>query len=934
MADPHIFISYARAEPVWAERLEHDLLAHGYPVWRDTRGIPDGHDFTSVIEEAINASSHLLVCLTPSIAKASFVRREVNYALLLADPRFGGGAGSAPIVIPVLFPQGRPLVHIASLPFVTIASEGDYARGLDEIVQHIGRSTRSTQTGPQPKDARTEYLRALYDWCSKTLARTVAVPIEILAREAAGAVEARNAAFVPRFAISGAFATAARAQPTPALRETSLANEFEKSGSVLLVGGPAAGKTTALLALTRSLTAAALESTDAAIPCLASIPTWDGRTSVLDWLDEQTPPDVRGIPKILLLDGLDELGASRREDAKREDSPKFDPRARFLDWLDRDLPNARVVITTRKTDYEEMPRRARLQVAIELLPLGEHQIRAFVEGCQKPWLASVIAGDPELREIVRSPLLLAMLSEAIETTSDFDHGWSRRKVIDAWFTRVLQHEVSRSASDGSLAVAVATRELRLHAARLILEPLAGLVWRLELPRKPLPAVLDLAERVKLLRRSREGALEFAHLLLLDHFAMPSLAEFCVGLGENDSWRLAYAIVDSVGARAADFVVDYARKATNESVKMLATATRNLDDPAYVPALLAFDNHNTTATDMIAQASFARLGTRALEPLRARLIGADEHLRSHAAIRLAGIGQQGVDVLVANTVDVRPTVRRAALTGLVGTGAAGAACARAHIADPVADVRASALMVIAAGAPGSLGDLVLPLIDDEDANVRHFAIAAIGTACSPTIEAALTIRLDSERNEGVRADIVGALAECGATQVVLRTLQASDVSERIAGAIRGHATHLTTDALAALIREHPNRRVREELCYALFGRADAAPLFADVLRNDADTYVRVAAARALTTIGGDVAVFALGDALLASPPVQTWAATGLAEIGSDDAVRALWRGVESGRAHEGEPPQPNRLGHEIERALDAIHSDLSRKMLRQLPWIEQ
>ena len=705
---------------------------------------------------------------------------------------------------------------------------------------------------------------------------------------------------------------------------------------MLLVGGPAAGKTTALLALTRSLTAAALESSDAAIPCLASIPTWDGHASVLEWLDEQTPPDVRGIPKTLLLDGLDELGGSRREDPERDDSPKFDPRARFLDWLDRDLPNTRVVITTRKTDYEELPRRARLRVAIELLPLGEHQIRAYVEGCQKPWLASVIAGDQELREIVRSPLLLAMLSESIETPSDFDNGWSRRKLIDAWFTRVLRHEVSRgasvmAASDGSQAVAQTTRELKLHAARLILEPLERLVWGLELPRKPLQAALDVAERVMLLRRSREGALEFAHLLLLDHFAMPGLAEFCVGLAEDDSWRLASAIVDSVGARAADFVVDYARNAANESVKMLATATANIDDPAYVPALLAFDNHNTAATEVIAHASFARLGTRALEPLRARLLGADEHLRNHAAVRLAGIGQQGVDVLVAATSDLRPSVRRAALTGLVGTGAAAAACARAHITDPVADVRASALRVIAEGAPGSLGDLVLPFIDDEDVHVRRCAIAAIGTACSPAIEAALTIRLDTESNEWVRADLVGALAECGAAQVVLRTLQASDVSDKIAGAIQDHATHLTTDALGALIREHPNRRVREDLCYALFGRVDAIPLLAEVLRQDADTYVRVAAARALTTIGGDAAVFALGDALLTGHPVQTWAAIGLAEIGSDAAVRALWLGVEGGRAQEGEPPQANGLGREIERALAGIGSDLSRVMLSKLPW---
>src|SRR5690348_13686264 len=107
MAARHIFISYARAEPYWAERLEHDLLARGYCVWRDTRGIADGHDFTSAIEEALHASSHVVVCLTPSIAKSatSFVRREVQYALLLADPQISEAPSSAPVIIPVLFPR-------------------------------------------------------------------------------------------------------------------------------------------------------------------------------------------------------------------------------------------------------------------------------------------------------------------------------------------------------------------------------------------------------------------------------------------------------------------------------------------------------------------------------------------------------------------------------------------------------------------------------------------------------------------------------------------------------------------------------------------------------------------------------------------------------------------------------------------------------------
>lgn len=937
MGSAHVFISYARAEPQWAERLDQDLVARGYSVWRDVRGIPDGYDFTSVIEEAISAASHMLVCLTPSISHSptSFVRREVQWALLLADPRFG--PGPAPIVIPVVLPKGRPLVHIATLSFVVIANEGDYARGLQEIVQRLKGSLPSLPSSPPRRDPRTEYLRSLYDWCSKTLARTVAFTIELVTREAADAVEARQAAFVPRFAISAAFPSAPAPSSSGDIREVSLTSEFDKGGSVLLIGAPAAGKTTALLALTRSLAVAALESPDAAIPCLASIPTWDGRSSLLDWLETQTPAEVRGLPKILLLDGLDELGGPRREDPEDDNSPMFDPRVRFLDWLERELPGARVVISTRKADYEEMSRRARLGSAIELLPLDESQIRAYVEGCEKPWLADLIAGDPSLREIVRSPLLLAMLTAAIEAPSDLEHGWSRNKVIDAWFTRVLRHEVSRPSNlgatgDASAALSETTRAIERHAMRRVLEPLEGVVWGMKLPEPGKPAALELAERVKLLRRSREGTLEFAHLLLLDHFAMPGLAEFCVGLDEDDSWGLASAIVQSVGARAADFVVDFARRATSESVKMLATSMSNVDDPAYVPALLAFDHHNTAATDIVANACFTRLGERAIEPLRSRLLGPEEHLRNRAAARLAGIAPKGVAVLAAATSNARPSVRRAALTGLARIRQAVAAdCARAHIADPDASVRAAALNVVALSAPGSLGDLLLPLFEDEKVDVRRAAADAIGTTCSPAIEAALTAHLDSEHDEWTRAAFARALAKCGSVDPVLRLLRADDASDLLVGALEGAETHLPTETLASLIREHPNQRIREGLCYLLKGRADAAALLTQVLRQDPGPYVRVAAARALTAIGGEAVVSTLSDALLAGHPVDFWAVSGLEEIDSDAAARALWHAVESRRASGGDPPEANSLGLAIERALTGMRTPLAGELLAKLPW---
>src|SRR5215471_16354528 len=78
-----IFISYARAEKQYAERLEHDLEIEGIGTWRDTRNLDPFQDFTGEIEVNIKAASHVVVCLTRDVKERtdSFVRREIAYAL-------------------------------------------------------------------------------------------------------------------------------------------------------------------------------------------------------------------------------------------------------------------------------------------------------------------------------------------------------------------------------------------------------------------------------------------------------------------------------------------------------------------------------------------------------------------------------------------------------------------------------------------------------------------------------------------------------------------------------------------------------------------------------------------------------------------------------------------------------------------------------------
>lgn len=78
-----IFISYAHRDGTeLAERLQRDLTASGFNVWRDTpKGIPSGGGWTSIIEEEIDSRDVILALLTSGSYKSHICRAEQLRAL-------------------------------------------------------------------------------------------------------------------------------------------------------------------------------------------------------------------------------------------------------------------------------------------------------------------------------------------------------------------------------------------------------------------------------------------------------------------------------------------------------------------------------------------------------------------------------------------------------------------------------------------------------------------------------------------------------------------------------------------------------------------------------------------------------------------------------------------------------------------------------------
>src|SRR5262249_17582648 len=114
--------------------------------------------------------------------------------------------------------------------------------------------------------------------------------------------------------------------PQPVLTGTPISRIFDDSGKVLLIlGEPAAGKTTMLLELTRELLDRAKLDEDHLIPVVFHLSSWaQQRLTLADWLINELHQRYyirRTVGKkwveahliLPLLDGLDEVAADSRE---------------------------------------------------------------------------------------------------------------------------------------------------------------------------------------------------------------------------------------------------------------------------------------------------------------------------------------------------------------------------------------------------------------------------------------------------------------------------------------------------------------------------------------------------------------------------------------------------------------------------------------------
>ena len=196
---------------------------------------------------------------------------------------------------------------------------------------------------------------------------------------------------------------------------------FDEMGQALLVlGAPGSGKTTWLLNLTRDLLDRAELDTEQPIPVVFNLASWAAqRSPVTDWLVNELA-EAYDVPRKIgqcwvdaeqilpLLDGLDEVAVEHRKacveaiNAFREDHG-FVP----------------MVVCSRTAEHAALTIRLRLVGAVEIQPLTELQVNAYLKEVGEPFAGLRVAlhDDPALQALLETPLMLSIVTIAYQGKS-------------------------------------------------------------------------------------------------------------------------------------------------------------------------------------------------------------------------------------------------------------------------------------------------------------------------------------------------------------------------------------------------------------------------------------------------------------------------------------------------------------------------------------
>ena len=193
----------------------------------------------------------------------------------------------------------------------------------------------------------------------------------------------------------------------------------EASGGLLILGAPGSGKTILLLQLAQELLDRASDIAEP-IPVVADLSSWARPQPLVAWLTNEVAGRQYKIPSsafsywlarnkiILLLDGLDEVDPSQR-----------DACVQAINVFRDEHGLAGIAVCCLTSEAEKLADHLELEEAIELEPPTDSQVDDYLRhmeaaGTPAADIRSAIEGDDDLRDLLRAPLMLHVVTRACQ----------------------------------------------------------------------------------------------------------------------------------------------------------------------------------------------------------------------------------------------------------------------------------------------------------------------------------------------------------------------------------------------------------------------------------------------------------------------------------------------------------------------------------------
>lgn len=149
----HLFISYASVNRAIVEPFVRQLEADGFAVYFDQNDVVEFRPLPLQLADAMDASSHVLLCLTPAYLKGPWAAYEAQNSFA-ADPSGEGGR-----IVPVWLERAGAEIpsYLRHLPYYDLSEHDPYGARYKQLTAALGRALEQPHRTPEPEQVRDRW---------------------------------------------------------------------------------------------------------------------------------------------------------------------------------------------------------------------------------------------------------------------------------------------------------------------------------------------------------------------------------------------------------------------------------------------------------------------------------------------------------------------------------------------------------------------------------------------------------------------------------------------------------------------------------------------------------------------------------------------------------------------------------------------------------